>query len=233
MLSEVSLTATVALPRMPAMSRNKRGSLGLCLATCCLPLMAACTPDEDLGVREDIFGSIHFRLERAANLPATPFVDTATVEAHVTMGQCLDDFYKSNSEWALDGKKGSKVGEAWLDILCDRSFFPDVFRCEADSHTWTPGGGVGGRAQMQVTFTAVHPDLENFDIRIGPIANEDHAGCEPEVSLDLDTVTGYKANGDVAWRIETTGTEMAWQGNTTTAIVDENEGPKVLIERAD
>ncbi len=212
------------------MTRPKRGLVGL---GALLVLASACAEEEDLGVRNDIFGSIHIEAHRTANLPATPFVDTASVTAEVIFGQCLTDFYDAHAEWAPDGSKGSFVADAWLDVLCDRAVYEDVFKCLPTSHEWKPGAGPNGRHVLQVNFDALHHELDNFDIRIGPIARENHADCEPVVELASDGVKGFDAGGANIWRIDAGFTEAAWGGPRASTVTNDNESVKIWVERAD
>jgi hypothetical protein len=197
------------------------GILGLSLSTS----MLACAPEEDLGVRTDRFGTVFFELRRAAFVPATPYVDTRTVTAEVTLGECLTEFYADHSEWAIDGSKGSVVAGAWEEYLCDWVVFEDVFPCVTTGHEWLPGAGAEGRTKMRVHFDALTADIEYFELRVGPIAREGFAGCEPRVHLDNDSITATNSSGQPAWRIEHLGTQ--------TAVTDQLDGVKAYVEPID
>jgi hypothetical protein len=214
---------------MATMSRTKRVLLGS--STLAL-LCGACTPDEDLGVRTDIFGTVSLEARRTQNAATTPFIDTETVVVEVTMGQCLDDFFSSNPEWAADGSKGSQVADAWLDRLCDKLVFNDSFKCEPTGHEWLAGAGEGGRGKLQVTYQALHPDLENFDIVVGPLPNEGFAGCEPTVTVGTDSANGF-AGDKLVWQIDPVFAPMAWEGSTVTTKTGSAEAPKIFVERVD
>lgn len=183
-------------------------------------------------MREDIFGTIFLEAHRTANQPSTPFVDTETVTVTVTFGECLTGYYDAHPEWAVDGSKGSHVAEAWLDVLCDRGVYEDVFKCEPTGHEFKPGAGPGGRDQMLVFYDALHPELDNFDIRIGPIAREELAGCEPTVEVGFDAVEGF-AGGNLVWEIDPVFTEMGWQGTTQSTVTNSNEAVKFWVRRSE
>jgi hypothetical protein len=199
-------------------------------ATALALLVSGCA-EEDLGVRQDIFGSVPITMKRTANSPTTPFINTDTVEVVVTLGDCLDGFYASNPEWAPDGEKGWKVVSAWDDVICDRLKYNDVIKCEVIEHTWMPGGGRDGRAAIGIVLQSFDPDVEGFDVRVGPIARDTLAECDAEVEIDVESVVGFTAGGDVDWRIDPEFTTEAWEGQTVTAETNTPFPPSVWCER--
>lgn len=181
-------------------------------------------------MRMDIFGSVYLEAHRTQGLPSTPFVDTETVTATVTFGDCLTGYYDAHPEWAPDGSKGAHVAEAWLDVMCDRFVYQDVFKCEPTGHEWKPGAGPNGRHQMSVHYDALDPELDNFDVRIGPIAREELAGCEPTVDVGFESLDGF-ASDALVWEIDPVFSESAWGGPTSSTKTNDPDPVKAWVWR--
>jgi hypothetical protein len=117
-------------------------------------------------------------------------------------------------------------------VLCDRGTYEDVFKCEPTGHEFMPGAGPNGHSQMLVHYDALHPELDNFDIRVGPIARESLAGCEPIVDIGFDSVEGF-AGGNSVWEIDPVFTETAWEGTTKSTKTNDNQAVKFWVRRTD
>lgn len=164
----------------------------------------------------DTHGFVEVQFMRASSESDSPYTGTALVQIQMTYGDCYQQFYTANPNWAIDGEDGALVfgteedgGEGWKDRLCTES--------------------VGGRAECEVvefqqlledsaqrlgvTYRIEGP-LESRRLLFGPLPLEALAECDggfaPRVRLEIGGTRGLDTEENVIWTVSSSDvTEVA------------------------
>jgi hypothetical protein len=170
----------------------------------------------------DTHGFVEVQFARALSETENPYNGTSQVQVQMTYGDCYQQFYAANPNWAIDGEDGALVfgteedgGEGWRDRLCTED--------------------VGGRAECEVTeiqqllenqaqrlsitYTLTGP-LESRTLLFGPLPLSDLAECDggfaPRVAIETGGTRGLDANGAQVWQVLSTSTTEVAPGDSLT-----------------
>ncbi len=168
---------------------------------------------------EDTHGFVKVLFGRSDAEAENPYVGTAEVTIQMAYGDCYQQFYERNPNYAIDGADGAPMfgteedgGEGWKDRLCSE----DVSAL-ADCEVLGFNQVLDTAKRLGVTYR-VNGDLENRVMLFGPIPNTELAECDgggsPRVRLEGGGTRGLDGpGGNQVWEVSTFSPDEAVPGD--------------------
>ncbi len=191
-----------------------------CAAAFVLAPMFALTGCEE-PTEDDTHGYVEVLFARAASETESPYTGTSQVQVQMAYGDCYQQFYSANPNWAIDGEDGALIfgpeadgGEGWRDRLCSEDIGGRA-ECEvADIQQL-----LDAATRLTVTYNLIGP-LESRTLLFGPLPLGDLAACDggfaPRVSLEIGGTRGLDAEGTQVWSVISTSNMEVAPGDSMT-----------------
>lgn len=171
---------------------------------------------------DDTHGYVEVKFARASSETENPYNGTSQVQIQMAYGDCYQQFYAANPNWAIDGEDGALVfgteedgGEGWGERLCTEDVGGRA-ECEVTEIQQL----LEGQAQrLSVTYTLTGP-LESRVLLFGPLPLRDMTACDggfaPRVAIENGGTRGLDANGNQVWQVLSTSTTEVAPGDALT-----------------
>lgn len=170
----------------------------------------------------DTHGFVEVRFARASSETENPYEGTSQVQIQMTYGNCYQQFYATNPNWAIDGEDGALVfgseedgGEGWRDRLCGEDVGGRAECQVSDIQQLLEGD----RQRLTVTYSLNGP-LESRVLLFGPLPLADLTECDgglaPRVAIVVGGTRGLDSDDGQVWQVLSTNTNEVAPGDSMT-----------------